>query len=92
MLVCVNPDRLKADEAFKVHHPVTGRAFPSDPFDMSEADWTNPRIRRLFAPSGASGGADGGVFGDLLLVSAGQATTSAAAQAVVTQSDPTEEH
>lgn len=69
MLVRVNPDRLKADEKFVVHHPVTGRPFPSpDPFEMPQTDVDNPRILRLFAKPGEAGGIPGGVFGDLVAV------------------------
>jgi len=75
----VNPDRLAADATFSVRHPDTGRAFPSPGvFDLSDADFRNPRVRRLFARAGQTGGLDGGVFGDLLAVTATTATLSTA--------------
>lgn len=71
MLVRVNPARLEDNKDFKVHHPVSGRPFPSpDPFDMPATDLENPRIVRLFAKPGESGGIAGGVFGDLIAVAA----------------------
>lgn len=69
MLVQVNPARLAADSGFRVRHPDTKRAFPApDPFELPETDMQNPRVLRLLAPYGQSGGVAGGVFGDLLAV------------------------
>lgn len=69
MLVRVNPERLAADENFRVTHPDSKRPFPSpDPFEMSDTDLQHPRIVRLFPPAGEPGGIAGGVFGDLVAV------------------------
>lgn len=71
MKVQVNPERLAADPSFKVFHPDSRRAFPTGPFDLSEADRGNPRVLRLLPPPGQPGGMAGGVHADLVPVAAG---------------------
>lgn len=66
--VRINPDRKVDGKPITVRHPETSRPFPADEFSMSEADYKNSRVRRLFAKPSESGGLAGGVMGDLQFV------------------------
>lgn len=65
-----NPARAEDGAALVVLHPDTRRPFPDGEFDLSDQDAVNPRVRRLFAPGSQAGGLPGGLFGDLLVVTA----------------------
>lgn len=68
--VRINRTRTVNGNPLVVRHPETKSAFPVTDFDMTNRDFSNPRIRRLFARGGEHGGVAGGVMGDLHLVTA----------------------
>lgn len=63
MKTCINPLPRPGGVPLVVRNPVTNKPFPQGRwFDLSDAQFKTPSIRRLFPPHVA-----GGRFGDLLL-------------------------